>query len=84
MKQNTEESAKRGKNDTGWTKPNKNERSVRDREHGLQGQDLWYQLQKLGFIHRGDNLQKEKNDPLTAWEMKLKNWLIWGYFEKDR
>ena len=79
-----------GKNEQGWTTPHKGERSVRDRPHGLVGQDIWWSLQKLGFVNNWDSsLNREHpedfgGDPKTKWEVKLKNWLIWGYWEENR
>lgn len=67
---------KQGKNDYGWTTPdNPNERPLRDRDHGLAGQEIWFELENLGFVH--DYMHEEP----TEWENKLKSWLIHGYWE---
>lgn len=73
----------KGKNEIGWTKKIPGQRPVRDKEHGLLGQEIWNILKSYGFVHRGSHFQKEKNDPLTEWEKKLKSWLIWGYWETE-
>ena len=64
----------------GWTIPHhKHERSVRDRENGLWGQGIWYQLKRKGFTHKDDIF-----DHLTDDEERVRNWLIVGYLETDR
>jgi hypothetical protein len=58
----------------GW-EYTKGARPIRVREYGLQGQEIWYHLINLGFVNK---------DKLSVREEKLKNWLIWGYWEKNR
>ena len=70
----------RGKNETGWTEPKKDfgQRPVRDEDHGKAGQSIWWRLEELGFVQDEIDIKH----PLSVWEQKLKNWLIWGYYEE--
>ena len=72
----------RGKNEEGWTKLKEGERSVRDSRHGLQGQEIWLTLRKLGFVHKDMGLAYGGKEQLTQWEQKLESWLIWGHWEE--
>lgn len=68
----------------GWTEPSKGERSIRDREYGLAGQDIWLRLIKLGFVQDDQKWNAGKPIKVTLREQCMKNWLIWGYWEKNR
>ncbi len=67
----------------GWTK-NKSQqiRPIRDRKHGLMGQEIWFKLQSLGFVTDEKYVYMGSKYQLTKFEKKLKNWLIWGYWEE--
>jgi hypothetical protein len=78
---------KQGKNTTGWNSAIPGGRPLRDRAHGLAGQEIWFELQRLGFVHSWKPILKREGvppsgEPKTVWEQKLKNWLIFGYWEK--
>lgn len=60
----------------GYTKRTQYQRPIRIKEKGLLGQEVWYTLQKEGFV-RNEGVNK----PLTKFEQRLKNWLIWGHWE---
>lgn len=68
----------------GWTVPNQGERSVRDREHSLVGQNIWLQLVRLGFVQDNQKWNGGKPFKQPKREECLKNWLIWGYWEKNK
>jgi hypothetical protein len=79
----------------GWEWEDKqNTRPVRDDEHCLIGQSIWNRLVEYGFVNKtlfNDLWQareggriKMVNKTETDFEKRLKNWLITGYWEKDR